>query len=114
MKNTTSKYQLIGKKIKEVREIKGWSQKKLANAIGFESSTAISLIESGDRRVAIEDLEKIASVLSRNIGYFLGQENKIDMQSALRADSELTPEDQDQIFDFYQFVKNKKNANKNK
>lgn len=112
MKNTSSKYQLIGKKIKETREKNGWSQKRLASIVGFESSTAISLIESGDRRVSIEDLEKIAIALSKDLKHFLGQEEVIDMRSALRADKALTPQDQEQIFDFYQFVK--KNANKNK
>ena len=39
---------LIGIRIKEAREAVGISQKALADAVGFESATAISLIEAGE------------------------------------------------------------------
>ena len=55
-------YPQIGKRIKDAREKEGLSQKSLAEAVGFESATAISLIESGERRVSIEDLDKIGMI----------------------------------------------------
>ena len=67
----------IGAKIREAREATKKSQKELADALGFESATAISLIESGERKVRVEDLEKIARFLDRDIKFFIGQENKI-------------------------------------
>jgi transcriptional regulator with XRE-family HTH domain len=58
--------------------------------LGYESATAISLIESGERRVKIEDLEKLAEVLKRSLEYFLGKEGKeIDITVALRAAKDI-------------------------
>ena len=61
MKNTQNKAQFIGSQIKKARETKGISQLDLAKQLGFESATAISLIENGDRKVTAENLEKIAN-----------------------------------------------------
>jgi transcriptional regulator with XRE-family HTH domain len=105
------KYKLIGEKIKKVREAAGISQKKLAKAIGFETATSISLIESGSRRVATRDLEKIADILHTDIKFFLGQKtDKANIRFALRADKELSATDKDKILDFIDFVKRRKNA----
>lgn len=109
MKNIQDRYQIIGSKIKEARESDGMSQKALADSIGFDSATAISLIESGERRVAIEQLEAISNVLHRDIEYFLGQEvKKTNLQFALSADRDLTTSDKKQILNFIEFVKNKR------
>ena len=108
MKTSEDRYILIGKKIKEARESMRWSQRQLAEAIGFETSTAISLIEAGERRVAIEDLEKIAEVLHKNIKYFLGGEEKASLRFALRADKNLSPKDKERILEFIEFIKSRK------
>ena len=72
MKTSEDKNKFIGQKIKEAREAAEKSQKELADALGFESATAISLIESGERKSKIEDLEKMAEFLHRDIKFFLG------------------------------------------
>lgn len=105
------KYKLIGGRIKKVREAAKMSQKKLAKAIGFETATSISLIESGSRRVATEDLEKIADILQTDIKFFLGQKtDKADLRFALRADKELSATEKDKILEFIDFIKRRKNA----
>ena len=83
------------------------SQKELANLIGFDSSTAISLIESGDRKVSVEDLGKIADILHKNIRFFLGNDVEINFEHALRADKNLSPASKDKILDFYNYIKEK-------
>lgn len=65
------------KKIKELRESKGFSQLQLAKAIGL-TPTGYNLIESGKRGLDIERLKKIAEALSVNINYFLTDEKTID------------------------------------
>ena len=102
-----SRYKSIGRKIKEVREFVGLSQRQLAETIGFETSTAISLIESGERRVSISDLEKIAEVLNKNVGYFLGQEEKTNLNYALRAEKGLSSKDKEMLSEFIEVFKNK-------
>jgi len=115
MKTTEDRYKFIGKKIKEAREALSMSQKALAEALGYESATAISLIESGERRVKIEDLEKIAEVLQRDLEYFLGKESKkIDIKVALRASKELTEKDKEAILHFIEIAKKRRNGNGNR
>lgn len=52
----------IGKRIKELREYRGYSQESFANVCGL-NRTYISGIESGKRNVSIENIEKIAKGL---------------------------------------------------
>jgi len=110
MKIPEDKNKLIGQKIKEARESAEISQKQLADTLGFESATAISLIESGERKAKIEDLEKMAELLHRDIKFFLGIEDKPDIRFALRADKNLTKKDQEEILRFIEFVKKEKNG----
>ncbi len=110
MKNQKSKYKFIGSKIKEARELADLSQMDLANKVGYESATAISLIESGERKVSIKDLEVIADVLRRDIKFFLGIAEKADIRFALRADDALSKQNQEEILRFIDFVKNKKDG----
>jgi len=110
MKNQKDKNELIGAKIREAREAAKKSQKELADIVGFESATAISLIETGQRKVRVEDLEKISNFLQRDIKFFLGIEEEQNIKFALRADTNLSSEDQDQILSFIDFVKKDKNG----
>lgn len=101
----------IGSRIKEAREGAHMSQADLAKALDYESSTAISLIESGERKLRVEDLQKVADALHRNVDYFLGQESKSsDVKTALRADKDLGADDQKKVLEFIEFVKQKKNG----
>jgi len=106
-----NRYEEIGLKIKHARDNVGMSQKELASRIGYKSSTAISLIEAGERKVSIVDLEKIAEVFGQNIDTFLGhKEKEVNVSYALRASKELDKEDQDKIIDFIDFVKTRRNG----
>lgn len=60
----------IGKAIREAREQCGLTQQELGRAIGFESPTALSFIESGQRSVSALKLWDIASVTSLPIQWF--------------------------------------------
>lgn len=98
----------IGGRIKAAREERGLSQADLAQALGFQSATAVSLIESGDRKVTAGLLENLSTALHRDISYFLGQEDRaVDVQVALRADKDLSKEDKDAILRFIELAKKK-------
>lgn len=106
MKNDDDKYKYIGSKIKEARETSNILQKDLAFAIGYESATAISLLEAGKRQVSVDDLGKIAEFLNRDIKFFLGEEERpVDVKVALRADKDLTDKDKDTILHFIELAK---------
>lgn len=105
---TQDRYQKIGQRIREAREGAGLSQKELAEKLDFGSATAISLIELGERRVSVEDLEKIAQILHVDIKIFLDLESeKSDFSYALRVRKDLSPAAKKQILDFIEFVKTK-------
>jgi len=106
--NETNQSMSIGQRIRNAREKSGVSQKKLAELVGYESSTAISLIESGQREVGAKTLEKIAEVLKCDVNFLLGREvDAPNIEYALRADKNLTREDEDKIQDFIEFIKSK-------
>lgn len=106
MKIEEKTYILIGSRIKEARQEAGMSQKDLAELVGFDSSTAISLIEAGQRKVSISDLDIIGKVLQKDINFFLGKEEEsVDVMVALRADKDLSKQDKDSIAHFISCMK---------
>jgi transcriptional regulator with XRE-family HTH domain len=107
VKNTT-----IGARIKSAREARGLSQADLAKELGFQSATAISLIENDERGVSTEVLNALGGILHRDTLYFLtGKEHgSVDVKVALRADKDLSKEDKDAILRFIDLAKKKRNA----
>lgn len=57
---------LIGKKIKEARKAKGWTQGELAKKAGFSQQT-ISFVESGYINISFLTLKKVTDVLGLRI-----------------------------------------------
>jgi transcriptional regulator with XRE-family HTH domain len=109
---TKKRYKSIGGKIKSAREAKGMSQRQLAEAAGFDSTTAISLIEAGERKVSIAILEKIARALKIGMEYFLGYKDaKVNVETALRA-SDLDETDKKAIARFIELAKARKHGRK--
>ncbi len=90
-----SKYVEIGRRIKDARENEGLKQVELAKQLEYSSPTFISLIEDGKRKVRIDDLEKIAKILHRDVNFFItGKDNNPQtVQMALRADDDLDHSD---------------------
>jgi transcriptional regulator with XRE-family HTH domain len=115
MKNELKTLNTIGLRIRAAREARGLSQSDLAKELGFQTATAISLIESGERKLTAGILERLSEVLHRDIKYFLGQDEDapVNVQVALRADPDLTKEDKDAILRFIDLAKNK-NKNERK
>lgn len=96
----------IGKRILELRKLRHMTQQKLAEAVGYETSTAISLIESGKRRVQLSELEKFAQELNTSSQYLLtGKEPVADISIALRAEKNLDKHQIEQVVDFIDFIK---------
>ena len=62
--------QLIGRRIKAIREERGFSQEKLAEIFGFNDRQTISAIETGARRVTAEELVLAVERLGEPLEYF--------------------------------------------
>lgn len=100
---------LIGSLIKTAREEAQLSQADLAKILGYESATAVSLIEAGERKVKAEDLQKISEAVHRPFSYFLGMEERLpDIKVALRADKDLTNDDKEAISHFIDLAKKRR------
>lgn len=60
----------VGKQVKKAREEISVSQETLGNKAGYAGPT-ISQLESGQFRISLESLEKIAKVLNKPLSFFL-------------------------------------------
>lgn len=63
-------YELIGRRIKQLRLAKGWSQGDLGEKLGIGASS-ISYIESGARRISVADIEAFAEIFDLEVKTFL-------------------------------------------
>ena len=110
------KYREVGKRIQDARDKAGLTQEQLAIAVGYKSATAISFIESGERKLRVSELEKIADVLHSDIQYLLrGTANqKVTVKMALRAEhKDLTQDSLSRIESFINFVKSEQDGRGN-
>ncbi len=62
--------QLIGARIRALREERGLSQEDLARQLGFKDRQTLSAIENGERRVTAEELLLAAERLGASLDYF--------------------------------------------
>lgn len=69
---------MIGKNILFFRELKGFTQTELAQAIGHTSPAYISFLEKGKRNISANDLLKISNVLGVPIEQFFGASPEVD------------------------------------
>ena len=52
----------FGKRIRDLRQQKGWSQEELADKAGLHR-TYIGAIERGEQNVSIDNIERLAKIL---------------------------------------------------
>ena len=62
--------QLIGKRIKALREKRGFTQEKLAEMFGYKDRQTVSAIETGARQVTAEELVLAVGRLGASLEYF--------------------------------------------
>jgi len=103
-------YKAIGQRIREARQAAGMSQEELGKAIGDYTATAISYFEHGLRKVKIEDIQKLAEVLGKDVSYFLSPREATEpiAQVRLRTKTKISPSHREEISDFIRFVREQK------
>ncbi len=74
----------VGRNIALAREALGWSQAQLGEKLGAEQSY-VSKIERGKMNLTIKTLEKIASVLGQDVGYFFQKQIVVEAKKARSA-----------------------------
>ena len=65
----------IGEKIKELRTKAGISQQRLAELLGV-SRPAISQIENGERKVSVDELDRLAKIFNISVNSLLNKEKE--------------------------------------
>ena len=98
----------LGARLRDAREYLGLSQDEVAKAIGL-ARPAISLIESGQRKVDALELKKFADLYQRPVADFTG-DSDVDapayeaVQHLARAAAKLTEADQAELIRFAEFL----------
>ena len=102
----------LGERLREAREYLGFSQDQVATHMGVPRS-ALSLMETGQRKVDALELKKLSTLYKRSIGHFTGEEpNEIsfgtDVNHLARKVSELSPDDREELGRFADFLRARK------
>ena len=97
--------------LKEAREYLDLSQDEVARELGVPR-TAVSLIESGQRKVDAVELQKLARLYQRPVGYFTGEEITAsglpeDVEHLARAASKLSTQDRQQLTEFSAYLRSR-------
>lgn len=97
----------IAARLKEAREYLGLSQQEVAASVSLPR-TAISMIESGQRRVESLELQALATLYQRPIGYFTGEAAAeplaADVALLAKQVSKLTEQDRNELLRFTEFL----------
>jgi transcriptional regulator with XRE-family HTH domain len=101
----------LGERLREAREYLGFSQDQVATFLGV-SRSALSLMESGQRKVDALELKRLAGLYKRSIGYFTGEEEDAsigaDIKHLARKVSDLSSEDKEELARFADFLRARK------
>jgi transcriptional regulator with XRE-family HTH domain len=108
---SSSSASALGARLKEAREYRGFLQDDVAKSLGLPRS-AISLIESGNRRVDVLELRKLATLYDCTLEELTG-ETPQDVQTEsvqllTRAAKALSPEDRSEVLRFAEFLLSQK------
>lgn len=68
----------IGQKIKEKRIERGWSQRELANRMGYGNNSTIARIEAGKVDIPQSRIVQFAEVLGVSVAYLMGWDEEIE------------------------------------
>lgn len=104
----------LGARLREAREYLGLSQDEVGKAVDLPRS-AISLIESGQRKVDALELKKFAELYQRPLAEFTGDveataADHASVQYLARAAAKLTEADQAELIRFAEFLSSRSPA----
>jgi transcriptional regulator with XRE-family HTH domain len=66
---------MVGKRLRELRESKGWGLRELARRAGVNPST-VSTAENGQHSLSLANAKKIADALGVRVGDLLDKEGR--------------------------------------
>jgi len=119
--------EILMNKLKQLREERRLTQEKLSNAVGIDRTT-ISKVESGERELTLDHLQRLSKYFEVSYDYLLGKSQerknkytvtevsnsgitKVQMEFLKRIE-DLNVKDMEQVFDYIDFLKHKGENNK--
>ncbi len=108
----------LGERLRRARDYLGLSQEEVARASDL-SRSALSNIETGVRKIAALELQTLARVYRRPVGYFTGEEEietdlPEDVAHLARAASDLSLKDREELQQFAEFLRARARQRKQK
>lgn len=107
--------QRLGEQLRREREYLGFSQDEVADSLGI-TRPAVSLIESGQRKVEVLELKRLAALYGRSVAYLTGEESEPAAGEPVRALARLaktlTPRDLDELQRFAEFLRTRGKSTK--
>ena len=102
----------LGQRLKSAREYIGFSQEEVSSYLNVPRS-ALSLMETGQRKVAALELKELARLYKKPLGYFTGEEPSdatfgANVAHLARKVSGLSPDDQQELERFADFLRARK------
>lgn len=102
----------LGARIRESREYRGFSQEQVATKLGI-SRSAVSLIESGTRRLEAIELATLARLFECTLEELTGSSPSParapeSVQLIARAAAALAPEDRAEVLRFAEYLRSRK------
>ena len=102
---------VLGGRLKDAREYRGFSQEEVALHLGVPR-TAISLMESGSRRVGALELNRLAKLYQTTMEYLTGEDLEAvqpeSIQLVARAAADLSTADHEEVLRFVDFLRSRK------
>ena len=102
----------LGDRLREARDYLGFSQEEVANFLGV-SRSALSLMETGLRKVEVMELKKLAELYKKSVSHFTGEEAEAGSFGAgakhlARKVADLSSEDLEELGRFADFLQARK------
>ncbi len=99
----------LGEKLRQAREYLGFSQGEVATFLNIPR-TAITNIESGQRKVEALELKRLAELYRQPVGYFTGEDEAsaslpADVALLARQAAKLSVKDREELGRFAEFLK---------
>lgn len=107
--------QRLGEQLRREREYLGFSQDEVADSLGI-TRPAVSLIESGQRKVEVLELKRLAALYGRSVAYLTGEESEPAAGEPVRALARLaktlSPGDLNELQRFAEFLRTRGKSSK--
>ena len=104
----------LGERLRQAREYVGYSQDETAAFLQV-TRTAVTNMESGQRKVEAIELKRLAELFRQPVGYFTGEDEAsaslpADVAHLARAAAMLSVKDRDELARFAEFLKTRSDA----